>query len=150
MKSRTRQRGSQVVEAGLTLTVFFGLVLGLFSFGVVLFAEQSLIHGIREGARYGAVHAYKDDSQLISEVRNVALCRDPNSCSGAFGFVPSDVTVTCPAAGAPSGQACQNAQLIVVSLPAHSWATYSPLMRGFSARAIEVRLPIENQTGAVN
>lgn len=45
--------GTTIVEAALTLPLFFMLVLGVFWFGLAFSSYQSLVAAAREGARYG-------------------------------------------------------------------------------------------------
>src|SRR5579862_843111 len=48
------ERGATILETALVLPVFFLLLLAIFEFGLVYSAYQSMVGGVREGARYAA------------------------------------------------------------------------------------------------
>ena len=52
-KSKT-ESGVSIVEAAVSLPVFFLLLLAIFQFGLLMSAYQSMVDAAREGARYGA------------------------------------------------------------------------------------------------
>jgi TadE-like protein len=53
---RRRSRGQALVEFSLVLPVFLVVVLGIFDFGRVIWAQSNLDNAAREGARYAIVH----------------------------------------------------------------------------------------------
>jgi hypothetical protein len=151
--SGSRQRGAALVEATLTLSLFLVLTFGLFDIAFVLHIEQTLTHNARTAARYGAINAYKADTDLIPEVRNIALCGDPSSCSGYFGITPGQIAVSCAGSGTPpSGHSCQISSpdaRITVTVPGISYIPLAPYLTSLASRNIQVSLPIENSAGLV-
>ncbi|MFQ5858047.1 MAG: TadE/TadG family type IV pilus assembly protein [Anaerolineae bacterium] len=59
------QRGSNLVEFGLTVPVLLLILLAIFDMGRAVYAQNVLTHAAREGARYGTVAP--DDSQGIED-----------------------------------------------------------------------------------
>jgi TadE-like protein len=53
---RRRSRGQALVEFSLVLPVFIFVLLGIFDFGRIVWARNSLENAAREGARYAIVH----------------------------------------------------------------------------------------------
>jgi Flp pilus assembly protein TadG len=49
------EQGGTIIEAALTLSVLFLLLLGAISFGVIFHSYQTLTDAAREGARYGVI-----------------------------------------------------------------------------------------------
>jgi len=57
-----------MVEATLVLLVFFTLLLGVIDCGQVLFAHQSLVERVRSAVRWGVVHPWNGDNQIVNLV----------------------------------------------------------------------------------
>ncbi|MGI6379396.1 MAG: TadE/TadG family type IV pilus assembly protein [Anaerolineae bacterium] len=53
--ARRKERGQELVEFALILPLLLLLLVGIFEFGYVVFAQNTLSNAVREGARYGAV-----------------------------------------------------------------------------------------------
>ncbi|MGC9361190.1 MAG: TadE/TadG family type IV pilus assembly protein [Anaerolineae bacterium] len=60
--ARHRQRGQELVEFALILPLLLLLMVGIFEFGYVVFAYNTLSNAVREGARYGSVHPESTDA----------------------------------------------------------------------------------------
>jgi Flp pilus assembly protein TadG len=62
------QRGQGMVEAGISITVFVMLTMGIIEFGRVWMVGNMITQAVREGARIAAVAppAFRDGSGLIS------------------------------------------------------------------------------------
>lgn len=52
MRRRRAQRGANLLEAALTMVIFFTLVFAIFDFGRALNVYHTLTNAAREGARY--------------------------------------------------------------------------------------------------
>ena len=63
------ERGSELVEFSLSATILFLLMFAIFQCGFGLFALSSLNNGVRDGARFGAVHP-ADTAGITSNVIN--------------------------------------------------------------------------------
>jgi Flp pilus assembly protein TadG len=109
-----REHGGTIVEAALTLTTLFLLLIGTVGLGIVFYSYQSLTDGAREGARYGVIApdvetpaptssmvANKVCSYLMSRSAAPSTCPNPqgkalSQCVMNGGTVPKteDVYVT--------------------------------------------------------
>jgi hypothetical protein len=56
MSRRRGSSGQALVEFALIIPIFLVLLLGIFDFGRVVWASNSLAHAAREGARFAIVH----------------------------------------------------------------------------------------------
>lgn len=60
--ARRRERGQELVEFALILPLLLLLMVGIFEFGYVVFAYNTLSNAVREGARYGSVNPPVDQA----------------------------------------------------------------------------------------
>jgi hypothetical protein len=133
---RERQdRGSTMVEASLTLTLFLIFVMSLFDFGYSVFLQQSLVHQARTGARYGATNP--DD---LTAIKNMVLYnRTTGSGTGYLGLAPNSVAVA--RAGSPAGPDDR----IVVTISGYVFTWITPGFAGKkTAKPIVITSPVEN------
>jgi len=61
---RRRERGQELVEFALILPLLLLLIVGIFEFGYIVFAYNTLSNAVREGARLGGDH--RDASDRLS------------------------------------------------------------------------------------
>lgn len=92
---RKRQRGSALVEAGLTLVVFLTTIFGLMDFGRMVWAYNLVSHAAREGTRYAMVHGKSSSSPATAaDIKNVvtqqAVGLDPNSMQVNVSWIPDN------------------------------------------------------------
>jgi hypothetical protein len=64
----SRQEGQTIVEFALVVTVLFLLLFGIIEFSRLFFAYATMSQGVREGARYGIVHNYYAEPEIIDLV----------------------------------------------------------------------------------
>lgn len=132
---RTGRRGSALIEATLTLSVFLTVLFSLYDFGWVLFYEQTLVHQARSAVRYGAVNPGN-----LTTIQNVAVYGTTagGSGSGIFGLAPSNVNVS------RSGQGTTDDRLTVTI----SGYQYNLITLGwagtYTGKPITVSIPVEN------
>lgn len=82
MIQKSCQRGSILVEFALTFLLLIALFSGAFEFGYVLFAYNTLVSAVREGARYASLRPYDSASSTPSPafataVQNMVVYGDP-------------------------------------------------------------------------
>ena len=53
-----RENGQVLVEYALVLPVLLLVLFGIIEFGIIVFSHDTIANAAREGARYGAVHAW--------------------------------------------------------------------------------------------
>lgn len=98
MSRRPRSTGQALVEFSLVIPLFLSLLMGIFDFGRVVWASNSLASAAREGARFAIVHGGSP--------------MDPcpvGPLSLQYGDPPA-ASASCPYP-APSTQAIKNAAL---------------------------------------
>jgi Flp pilus assembly protein TadG len=91
-----RARGQALVEFALVLVIATTLLLTLFDLGRIVFIQNAIIQGAREGARAGAVEASFTMAKYAA-IRSAVIADAP-----AANVVASDITgdaPTCPAPG---------------------------------------------------
>src|SRR5713101_6995993 len=92
---RKRQRGSALVESGLTLTVFMVVIFGLMEFGRMIWAYNLLSHAAREATRYAMVHGSKSaHPATAADIKSVATSQavglDPASMQVNVSWIPDN------------------------------------------------------------
>jgi Flp pilus assembly protein TadG len=89
-REKGRTRGQTLVEFALVFPLFALLLFGVIDVGRLVYVNNAISEGAREGARYGSVAGYVD---------NCALGRDAcvlSEAQGRMAAVPlSTVVVTC-------------------------------------------------------
>jgi len=105
MSRRPRSAGQALVEFALVIPIFLALLMGIFDFGRVVWASNSLASAAREGARFAIVHG--------GSPMNPCPVGPLSPEYGAFplyGALPPTTPADCPYP-APSKQAVRNAAL---------------------------------------
>jgi Flp pilus assembly protein TadG len=133
-KSRRGRRGSAMIEATLTLSLFLTVLFSLYDFGWVLFFEQTLVHQARTAARYGAVNPGN-----LTTIQNVAVySATTGSGTGLFGLEPANVLVS------RSGQGT-TADRITVTITGYQYTVITMGWAGsYNGKDITVSIPVEN------
>src|SRR5437868_3515598 len=92
---RKRQRGSALVEAGLTMVVFLTGIFGLMDFARMVWAYNLVSHAAREATRYAMVHgrnsshpASTDDIRTVVNGQAVGL--DPSAMQVNVSWIPNN------------------------------------------------------------
>ena len=153
-RSGVRERGSTVVEAALTLSLFLTIVFGVFDFAWVLFQQQTYAHQARTAVRWAVVNlddtagAAAPSGTLLSEIQSLAACGQLSNCPTGTPVQPGQVTVSRPDIGTTQDR-------IVVTIPQTSYVALvgARLLGGgqtLSLSSITVSLPIENTTPIPN
>jgi hypothetical protein len=132
--SRTARRGSAMIEATLTLSLFLTILFSLYDFGWVLFFHQTLVHQARTAARYGAVNPGN-----LTTIQNVAVYgATTGSGTGLFGLETSNVNVS------RSGQGT-TADRITVTISGYQYTLITMGWAGaYNGKTITVSIPVEN------
>lgn len=95
-----REKGQSLVEAALVLLIFFALLLGVFDFGQVMVAQQSLTERVRSAVRWGVVHSWDGPDPIVNLVLYNQTAEPTDTSSGYLGLKPANVVVTHRAATA--------------------------------------------------
>jgi Flp pilus assembly protein TadG len=90
-----RRKGGAFVEFALSFSVLFALFAGLFQAGYTLFSYNTLVNGVREGARYASLRPYDGDESFTAAVRNMVVYGNPQPSKNAEpiirGLTPENV-----------------------------------------------------------
>jgi Flp pilus assembly protein TadG len=92
---RKRQRGSALIEAGLTLVAFMTVLFGIMEFGRMVWAYNLVSHAAREASRYAMVHGRNSSSPatadtIASVAKAQALGLNPASLTVAVSWIPDN------------------------------------------------------------
>jgi hypothetical protein len=99
-RDRHGSRGQSLVEAAVVLLVFFSLLLGVFDFGQVLVAQQSLTERVRGAVRWAVVHPWNGPGTIVNLVLYNQTLEPNGATEGYLGLKPANVVVTHRAATA--------------------------------------------------
>jgi len=124
------------VEGAIVLMVFLVVFVGILDMGQVLFFFHFVNDRVREGARYGVVHAYSPTT-----IQNVVSYNSPTVPSGGaalFGLTPSMVQVNHYDIGTPN-------ERIQVSVSTNTMHFLSPwLTANFTPGPFSAVMPMES------
>jgi len=129
--NRKGQKGTALVEAALTLTLYAMLVFSIFDFGYVMFMHQMVTYRVAAAARYGALNPADSTGMRNFVMYNQASGSGP----GLFGITSSNVSATRQDSGTIEDR-------VVVTVTSFHYPMIWPGMRG-NARPISVSLPVE-------
>jgi Flp pilus assembly protein TadG len=121
---RQREGGVAIVEFALASILFFTILFAIIDFSYLLFANLTMQHAVREGARYAVTGQSALDPQPQGTAQDrcdAAVQRIRNQSMGFFDrMAPTVVFKTVNADGSISvtpGNSCANAnQIIVISV----------------------------------
>jgi Flp pilus assembly protein TadG len=89
--SEGRARGQALVEFAFVLVIFTTLLLTLFDLGRIVFVQNAIIQGAREGARVGSVEASFTAAKYAA-IRSAVIADAPTA-----NVVASDISGDAPA-----------------------------------------------------
>lgn len=79
VKSRIRwpdlrgERGSNLIEMALVFPIMAILTVGFMDFSMAMWAQHTLTHAAREGARYATLRQPADDTQILNVIKDAAV-----------------------------------------------------------------------------
>jgi hypothetical protein len=86
MKSRSRSRGTALIEFAGALILLSGMFTGIFQVGYTFFTYSSLVNAVRSGARYASLHPPNTgavDPEFAKNVANMVVYGEPRPADGA-------------------------------------------------------------------
>jgi Flp pilus assembly protein TadG len=147
-RRRRSERGSQLVEAGLALTVFCAMLFLVIDAGWTLFVKSTLQHAVAEGVRYGVTGRTAGGQGQVASIKAVVL-------SQAMGLLDSQQRTLAVRFYDPDtlGQTAQNlsGNLVEVAVESYQLAPLAPLLRSSTPIPLTVRATdiIEPSPGGV-
>ncbi|MCC7600353.1 pilus assembly protein [Janthinobacterium sp. FW305-129] len=125
-----RQAGATLVEFAIIAPVFLLLLIGMIELSMAYFANLTMQHAVREGARY-AVTGNKDlDPASSNQQRYQAVIQKMKASSmGIYDKVNPVITVN-GTSGTSTGMFGNSGDIVVISV-AYNWKFATPLMAAF-------------------
>lgn len=128
-----RQRGATIVEFAIIAPVFVMLMIGVIELSMVYFANLTMQHAVREGARYAVTGQSNLDPNTSNQQRYQAVLQKiKDSSMGMYDKVAPAVSVTNMSGGTNSGSGTFGSagDIIVISLDCN-WPMVTPMMAAF-------------------
>ena len=129
-QGRFRQCGSAIVEFAIIAPAFLLLMIGMIELSMAYFANLTMQHAVREGARY-AVTGNKDlDPASSNQQRYQAVIQKmKDSSMGIYDKVNPVITVN-GTSGTSAGMFGNSGDIVVISV-AYNWKFATPMMNVF-------------------
>lgn len=127
------QRGATIVEFAIIAPVFILLMIGVIELSMVYFANLTMQHAVREGARYAVTGQNNLDPNTANQQRYQAVLQKiKDSSMGMYDKVAPTVSVTNMSGGSNSGAGTfgNAGDIIVISLDCN-WPMVTPMMAAF-------------------
>ena len=128
------QRGATIVEFAIIAPAFLMLMIGVIELSMVYFANLTMQHAVREGARYAVTGQSNLDPNTSSQQRYQAVMQKiKDSSMGMYDKVgPPTVSVTNISGGSSSGAGMfgNPGDIVVISLDCN-WPLVTPMMAAF-------------------
>lgn len=101
-RRRNPEGGSLMIEFALSFTLIVAFFTGIFQFGYMFYAYNTLVNAARDGARYASLKPYDSSESMpsgsfLSEVQNQVVYGTPTPAAGAVpilkGLTTSNVSL---------------------------------------------------------
>jgi Flp pilus assembly protein TadG len=128
-----RQRGASAVEFALVAPIFFLLLFSVVDFGMMMWANLTMQHAVREGARYAVTGQTNLDPNASAPQRYRAVLEKIHDTSlGVFDMSNAQVTTWVNGSSQPNGAGMfGNAGDIVVIQVTCNWPLLTPVVAAF-------------------
>ncbi|GJG93707.1 TadE/TadG family type IV pilus assembly protein [Cupriavidus pauculus] len=132
LRGARSQRGASAVEFALVAPVFFLLLFSIVDFGAMMWANLTMQHAVREGARYAVTgQTGLDASQSPARYRAV-LEKIQDSSLGVYDMSQAKVTTWVNGSSTPNGAGMfGNAGDIIVIQVTCDWPLMTPLVAAY-------------------
>ena len=129
-RKQSGQGGATLLELALITPVFLMLIIGIIELSMAYFANMTMQHAVREGARY-AVTGNKDlDPASSNQQRYQAVIQKmKDSSMGIYDKVNPVITVN-GVSGTSAGMFGNSGDIVVISV-AYNWKFATPMMAAF-------------------
>ena len=131
--SAQRQRGASAVEFALVAPLFFLLLFSIVDFGAMMWANLTMQHAVREGARYAVTGQTSLDPNTSAPQRYRAVLEKIHDSSlGVYDMTNAQVTTWVNGSSQPNGAGMfGNAGDIVVIQVTCNWPLLTPVVAAF-------------------
>ena len=129
-QGRLRQSGSTLVEFAIIAPVFLLLMIGIIELSMAYFANLTMQHAVREGARYAVTGNNDLDPASSNQQRYQAVIKKmKDSSMGIYDKVNPVITVN-GVSGTSAGMFGNSGDIVVISV-AYDWKFATPMMAAF-------------------
>jgi Flp pilus assembly protein TadG len=126
-QGRLRQSGSTLVEFAIIAPAFLLLMIGIIELSMAYFANLTMQHAVREGARYAVTGNSDLDPNASNQQRYQAVIQKmKDSSMGIYDKVNPVITVN-GTSGTSTGMFGNAGDIVVISIDC-SWTFATPLM----------------------
>ena len=131
--SAQRHRGASAVEFALVAPLFFLLLFSIVDFGAMMWANLTMQHAVREGARYAVTGQTSLDPNTSAPQRYRAVLEKIHDSSlGVYDMTNAQVTTWVNGSSQPNGAGMfGNAGDIVVIQVTCNWPLLTPVVAAF-------------------
>lgn len=125
------QRGATIVEFAIIAPLFLLLVIGIVEISMVFFANLTMQHAVREGARYAVTGQSNLDPSSSSQQRYLAVIQMiKNSSMGMYDQVSPVISVTNSSGTTGASMFGNPGDIVVISLDCN-WTLVTPMIGAF-------------------
>ena len=129
-RGRFRQYGSTLIEFAIIAPVFLLLMIGIIELSMAYFANLTMQHAVREGARYAVTGNSDLDPASSNQQRYQAVIQKmKDSSMGIYDKVNPVITVN-GVSGTSAGMFGNSGDIVVISV-AYNWKFATPMMAAF-------------------
>ncbi|WP_233516343.1 TadE/TadG family type IV pilus assembly protein [Janthinobacterium sp. BJB426] len=124
------QAGASLVEFAIIAPVFLLLMIGVIELSMAYFANLTMQHAVREGARYAVTGNSDLDPASSNQQRYQAVIQKMKASSmGIYDKVNPVITVN-GSSGTSAGMFGNSGDIVVISV-AYNWTFATPMMAAF-------------------
>ncbi len=129
-QGKFRQCGSAIVEFAIIAPVFLLFMIGIIELSMAYFANLTMQHAVREGARYAVTGNNDLDPASSNQQRYQAVIQKmKDSSMGIYDKVNPVITVN-GVSGTSAGMFGNAGDIVVISV-AYNWTFATPMMAAF-------------------
>jgi Flp pilus assembly protein TadG len=125
---RSRQRGSELVEFGLTIVPLFGFVFLIIDLAWMIFAQVTLQNAVRAGVRYAVTGQTETGKGQDASIKDVVQANAMGFLAGADGLSDIVITYYNPVTLATTNSNA-GGNIVKVSISGFSLSPFGPIMR---------------------
>lgn len=124
---RRRQRGASIVEFAIILPAFLLIMLGIIEMSMMYFADLTMQHAVREGARYAVTGQSNLDPNASNQQRYQAVLQKiKDSSMGMYSKVSPVISVNGSSATS-AGMFGDAGDIVVISIDC-TWQFSTPII----------------------
>jgi len=137
-QKRRRQRGSQVLEAGLVTVLMFGILFLLIDLSMLVFVKSTLQEAVKDGVRSGTTSQLATGTSYLNDsIVNTVQSRSLGFLAGAAGACKITINYYDPYTGALTTDSGGN--ILEVSVQNYNYTPLCAILKPGTPLSITVR-----------